>query len=211
MHSASNILMFFLWMQQLAKVIQKSLSHRHSSQLYQPPHPKSNLESLFWGILIACGTFYLYLHHQPILNLKRPFPFELGLSSGSYYVCKQSLCLKYDVVSIVSSVIKLSQFEQQVLLILKWNLTALSTTSFSQSFNVLHVMKHIRIEEKNLSTRKIRLLQIKFTPVLTSFSSIYLRMFTARRLYSQTSILTRGVIHKTSYAKFLRFSFNFQP
>ncbi len=48
-------------------------------------------------------------------------PFECGLSSTSYLVCKQSLRIKCDAVSIVSSVIKVSLFEQQVILILGWN------------------------------------------------------------------------------------------
>ncbi len=40
----------------------------------------------------------------------------------SYYVCKQSLCIKCDAVSIVSSVKKLFIFKHQVLLLLRWKL-----------------------------------------------------------------------------------------
>ncbi len=46
---------------------------------------------------------------QPILNLSLcPSPIERGFFSSSYYVCKQSLHIKCDAVSIVFSVIKLS-------------------------------------------------------------------------------------------------------
>jgi hypothetical protein len=44
--------------------------------------------------------------------------YHSSFSSASYYACKLSLHIKCDAVSFVSSVIKLSLLEQQVLLIL---------------------------------------------------------------------------------------------
>ncbi len=42
-----------------------------------------------------------------LINSRASLPFERGLSSTSHYVSKQSLCIKCDAVSIVTSVIKL--------------------------------------------------------------------------------------------------------
>ncbi len=69
-------------------------------------------------------SLYLCSYPLPILNLiPRHSPFECGRSSQSYYVCKQSLWITCDAVSIVSSIIKLSLFKQQVLLILRWKMS----------------------------------------------------------------------------------------
>ncbi len=58
---------------------------------------------------LGLSLLLLWIYPRPILNqLQRPSPFERGLSSASYYVCKQSLRIKCDAVSIVSTVIKLS-------------------------------------------------------------------------------------------------------
>ncbi len=44
-------------------------------------------------------------------------PWSVEFLARDYYVCKQSLRIKCNAVSIVSSIIKLSKFDQQVILI----------------------------------------------------------------------------------------------
>ncbi len=130
-------------------------------RLRDRPHHLQLVEQVVPGEILRSDNYFLYhssfIETRAILFLFSTypyFPFALPRLPVNK-TCKQSFCINCNTFAIVSSVINLSSLEQQVLLILHWNMWICQTLK-TKKFGCKHILFfiiHYRFQKSSLFER----------------------------------------------------------